>query len=59
MEHVQDAHRLALMNLMLHGLDSNPEGAGIRSAHHPAPAHRHLLCPGGQDQCAFLHPGHG
>jgi len=30
MEHVQDAHRLALMNLMLHGLDSNPEGAGIR-----------------------------
>jgi type I restriction enzyme M protein len=29
MEHVQDAHRLALMNLMLHGLDSSPEGAGI------------------------------
>ena len=27
MEHVQDTHRLALMNLMLHGLDSN-EGAG-------------------------------
>ena len=24
MEHVQDAHRLALMNLMLHGLDSDP-----------------------------------
>ncbi|MFZ2956560.1 MAG: N-6 DNA methylase [Candidatus Ozemobacteraceae bacterium] len=30
MEHVQDTHRLALMNLMLHGLDSDPIGAGIR-----------------------------
>src|SRR5262245_36625107 len=30
MEHVQDAHRLALMNLMLHGLDSDPHGSGIR-----------------------------
>ena len=30
MEHVQDTHRLALMNLMLHGIDSDPEGAGIR-----------------------------
>jgi len=30
MEHVQDTHRLALMNLMLHGLDSNPNAAGIR-----------------------------
>src|SRR5712691_7881849 len=30
MEHVQDAHRLALMNLMLHGLDSDPNAAGIR-----------------------------
>lgn len=30
MEHVQDAHRLALMNLMLHGLESDPHGAGIR-----------------------------
>ncbi|MBZ4331420.1 type I restriction-modification system subunit M [Corallococcus interemptor] len=29
-EHVQDTHRLALMNLMLHGLDSEPNGAGIR-----------------------------
>ncbi|HWI20884.1 MAG TPA: N-6 DNA methylase [Vicinamibacterales bacterium] len=29
MEHVQDAHRLALMNLMLHGLDSDPSAAGI------------------------------
>jgi type I restriction enzyme M protein len=29
MEHVQDTHRLALMNLMLHGLDSQPGGAGI------------------------------
>jgi type I restriction enzyme M protein len=30
MEHVQDTHRLALMNLMLHGIDSTPNGAGIR-----------------------------
>jgi type I restriction enzyme M protein len=30
MEHVQDTHRLALMNLMLHELDSEPAGAGIR-----------------------------
>ncbi|MCY7322927.1 MAG: type I restriction-modification system subunit M, partial [Phormidesmis sp. CAN_BIN36] len=29
MEHVQDTHRLALMNLMLHGLDFEPQGAGI------------------------------
>lgn len=29
MEHVQDTHRLALMNLMLHGLDSFEGGAGI------------------------------
>jgi len=29
MEHVQDAHRLALMNLMLHGLESDPDAAGI------------------------------
>lgn len=29
MEHVQDTHRLALMNLMLHGLDSSDSGAGI------------------------------
>jgi type I restriction enzyme M protein len=31
MEHVQDTHRLALMNLMLHGIDSDPQaGTGIR-----------------------------
>ena len=30
MEHVLDTHRLALMNLMLHGLDSDPQDAGIR-----------------------------
>ena len=30
MEFVQDAHRLALMNLMLHGLASDPAAAGIR-----------------------------
>ncbi len=29
MEHVQDTHRLALMNLMLHGLDSQPNQYGI------------------------------
>jgi type I restriction enzyme M protein len=30
MEHVQDTHRLALMNLMLHGLESGSQEAGIR-----------------------------
>ena len=30
MEFVQDTHRLALMNLMLHGLASDPAAAGIR-----------------------------
>lgn len=30
MEFVQDTHRLALMNLMLHGLESDPNSAGIR-----------------------------
>ena len=30
MEHVQDTHRLALMNLMLHGIDSHPHAGGIR-----------------------------
>lgn len=30
MEHVQETHRLALMNLMLHGLDAAPNGAGVR-----------------------------
>jgi type I restriction enzyme M protein len=29
MEHVQDTHRLALMNLMLHGLEFDLQGAGI------------------------------
>lgn len=29
MEHVQDTHRLALMNLMLHGIDSDPDAGGI------------------------------
>lgn len=29
MEHVQDTHRLALMNLMLHGIDSSQDGGGI------------------------------
>jgi type I restriction enzyme M protein len=29
MEHVQDTHRLALMNLMLHGIDSDSEQGGI------------------------------
>jgi type I restriction enzyme M protein len=29
MEHVQDTHRLALMNLMLHGIESTQGGAGI------------------------------
>jgi type I restriction enzyme M protein len=29
MEHVQDTHRLALMNLMLHGIESDPQAGGI------------------------------
>jgi type I restriction enzyme M protein len=29
MEHVQDTHRLALMNLMLHGINSDPDKGGI------------------------------
>jgi len=29
MEFVQDTHRLALMNLMMHGLDSDPKESGI------------------------------
>ena len=29
MEHVQDTHKLALMNLMLHGIDSDPEAGGV------------------------------
>lgn len=29
MEHVQDTHRLALMNLMLHGIESAPGAGGI------------------------------
>ena len=29
MEHVQDTHRLALMNLMLHGIESDPVAGGI------------------------------
>lgn len=29
MEHVQDTHRLALMNLMLHGIESDPAASGI------------------------------
>ena len=42
MELVQDTHRLALMNLMLHGLDST-DGAGIRSATRSRPTARR--CP--------------
>ena len=30
MEHVQDTHHLALMNLMLHGIEFEPQGTGIR-----------------------------
>lgn len=30
MEHVQDTHRLALMNLMLHGIDSDSSAGGIQ-----------------------------
>jgi type I restriction enzyme M protein len=30
MEHVQDTHRMALMNLFLHGIDSDAEAGGIQ-----------------------------
>jgi type I restriction enzyme M protein len=30
MEHVPDTYRLACMNLMLHGIESDPQGAGMR-----------------------------
>jgi len=35
MEHVQEAHRLRPDELMLHGLDAAPNGAGIRLWRHP------------------------
>lgn len=38
MEHVQDTHRLALMNLMLHGIDSDPKAAGIHYGDTLSPA---------------------
>lgn len=38
MEHVQDTHRLALMNLVLHGLDSSPNAAGIHYGDTLSPA---------------------
>jgi type I restriction enzyme M protein len=38
MEHVQETHRLALMNLMLHGLDYDPNEAGIRYGDTLSPA---------------------
>ena len=42
MEHVQDTHRLALMNLMLHGIDSSPDGGGVRHGDTLSPAGRAL-----------------
>ena len=41
MEHVPETHRLALMTLMLHGLDFDPQGAGIH--------YGDTLSPDGQD----------
>lgn len=38
MEHVQDVHRLALMNLMLHGMESDPNAAGIHYGDTLSPA---------------------
>ena len=43
MEHVQDTHRLALMNLMLHGIDSDPDAGGIR--------YGDTLGPDGEELC--------
>jgi type I restriction enzyme M protein len=38
MEHVHDTHRLALMNMMLHGLESDPNAAGIHYGDTLSPA---------------------
>ncbi|MBN1936046.1 MAG: N-6 DNA methylase [Anaerolineae bacterium] len=38
MEHVQDVHRLALMNFMLHGMESDPNAAGIHYGDTLSPA---------------------
>ncbi len=38
LEHVHDTHRLALMNLMLHGLSSDPNAAGIHYGDTLSPA---------------------
>lgn len=38
MEHVQDTHRLALMNLILHGIDSDSDAAGIHYGDTLSPA---------------------
>ena len=38
MEHVQDTQRLALMNLMLHGIDSDPEAGGVHYGDTLSPA---------------------
>lgn len=44
MEHVQDTHRLALMNLLLHGIDSDADGehAGVRYGDTLSPAGRSM-----------------
>ena len=47
MEHVQDTHRLALRH---RPPDPRRPDGQVQPAHHPAPAHRHLLRPGRQDQ---------
>jgi hypothetical protein len=36
--------------------DCAPAHGQVRPPHHPAPAHRHLLRPGRQDQRPLLHP---
>ncbi len=43
MEHVLDTHRLALMNLVLHGIDFNPQGSGIRYGDTLSPDGKALL----------------
>ena len=59
MELVQDTHRLALMNLMLHGLESDPAASGIRFGDTMAEEGQTQLAEGhaDPDQSAVWHQG--
>ena len=44
MEHVQDTHRLALMNLMLHGIESDSKAGGIHYGDTLSPEGEGIAC---------------